>query len=165
MRIALISDTHNYLPPSFIKKVKKFDEIWHAGDIGHHKLLTSIAQTTIVRAVHGNIDTPDSRFLFPSTLFFIKYGWRIFITHHPGKRPFYTKLIKEAIKKYSFDILVTGHTHIPHIAKEKLYGHPFLHLNPGALGKEGFHEKRTYLVFSLEEKKQIKDMAWVVESK
>jgi len=33
-RIALLSDTHNYLDPKIFKYFESCDQIWHAGDIG-----------------------------------------------------------------------------------------------------------------------------------
>ena len=55
MKIGIISDTHNFLPDTAERYLKKCDEIWHAGDIGSLDLLNKIKNISFTRAVSGNI--------------------------------------------------------------------------------------------------------------
>ena len=55
-RIALLSDTHNYIDAQVLKAVEGSDEIWHAGDFGSIAIADSLAAIAPLRGVYGNID-------------------------------------------------------------------------------------------------------------
>jgi predicted phosphodiesterase len=73
------------------------------------------------------------------------------ITHIGG----YPKRYKPGIKKYlqtlPTDLFICGHSHILKVMYDQDL--KLLHMNPGAAGKEGFHQIRTLLRFSITEKR------------
>ena len=46
----------------------RYDEIWHAGDIGTLEVAQKLAAFRPFRAVYGNIDGQDLRRLYPQVL-------------------------------------------------------------------------------------------------
>jgi len=50
-RIALLSDTHNYLDPKIFKYFEPCDQIWHAGDIGTIAIADELAKIKPLVAV------------------------------------------------------------------------------------------------------------------
>ena len=49
------------------------------------------------------------------------------------------------------DLFICGHSHILKVINDKKYN--LLHINPGAIGKHGFHNKRTMVRFEIDGKK------------
>ena len=94
---------------------------------------------TQIMAVSGNNDRPEDAarldFPYPKCQILPWQGLTIFMTHghcyHPKKLP-----------PIDFDILLTGHTHVPCFAKHDNY----LYLNPGALRYPRSDSKPSYLV-------------------
>jgi uncharacterized protein len=100
------------------------------------------------RAVHGNIDGPDIRALFPETLIFTCEGMKVLITHiggYPGKYP---ANIRSLLISEKPGLFICGHSHILRIIYDKLHG--LLHINPGAAGNQGFHQVKTAVRFELQ---------------
>ena len=151
MKIGLISDTHGYLDPAIFKYFEKCDEIWHAGDIGHIEVINKLQKIKPVRAVYGNIDGHELRSSFPEDLEFTCSNTRILISHIGGKPPNYNKRIKARMSSDKPDIFVCGHSHILRVIYDK--ENSLLYLNPGALGKQGFHKVRTALRFDVQDGK------------
>jgi len=48
-------------------------------------------------------------------------------------------------------LFICGHSHILKVINDKT--HKLLHINPGAIGKHGFHNKRTMVRFNINGKK------------
>jgi predicted phosphodiesterase len=71
---------------------------------------------------------------------------------YPGK---YARGIKAQIQHYRPDIFISGHSHILKIMHDKQLG--LLHINPGAAGSHGLHQKITFVRFAIDEAK-IMDM-------
>ena len=63
-RIGLLSDTHGYWDEKYRKYFSECDEIWHAGDIGTVEVADKLAEIAPLRAVYGNIDGGDLRYMF-----------------------------------------------------------------------------------------------------
>jgi len=42
MRIAVLSDTHDRLPPGFADRLREADEVWHLGDVCAPELLADL---------------------------------------------------------------------------------------------------------------------------
>ena len=150
-KILLISDTHGFIDDKIIKHAKEVNEIWHAGDIGDIRVTDILKKIKPVRAVYGNIDNNIVRSEFSMDCKFICNGLNIWITHiggYPGK---YLKRIKDILEYEKIDILIFGHSHILKIIYDKKYD--LLHINPGAVGKAGFHKKRTMVKFEINNKK------------
>jgi uncharacterized protein len=150
-RIALISDNHSYQGQEVLDHLTDVDEIWHAGDIGDLGSIDPILKLGNFTAVYGNIDTPETRLIYPENQIWECEGAKIFMTHiggYPGK---YTSRVKKIIQEVKPDIYICGHSHICKVMPDR--DNNLLHMNPGAYGHHGFHYIRTILKFSIDNKK------------
>lgn len=147
MKIGLLSDTHGYLDDAVLKHFEKCDEIWHAGDFGSMEVIEELEAFKPLRAVYGNIDDKDIRLKFPEHLRFHCEQVDVWMTHiggYPGK---YSPLVKPEILNNPPKLFITGHSHILKVQFDpKLQ---LLHLNPGAAGKQGWHQIRTAMRFEI----------------
>jgi putative phosphoesterase len=147
-KILLLSDTHSHIDATILKYVKLADEVWHAGDIGDLKVTDTIQKLKPLRAVFGNIDNHEARLEFPLNNRFFCEGVEVLITHiggYPGK---YSPAIREEITKNPPKLFICGHSHILKVMFDKKLN--CLHMNPGAAGISGFHQKRTMLRFEID---------------
>ena len=154
-RIALISDTHNYLDPKILKYFEECDQIWHAGDIGTISITDELSKIKPVIAVYGNIDGQDVRKVHPLNQLFMCEQVKIYITHIGGYPLRYSKEALEEIKKNRPKLFICGHSHILKVMYDKQY--KLLHINPGAAGNHGFHALKTLVRFTIDGDK-IKDL-------
>ena len=150
-KILLLSDTHGYMGPEILKHLDWCDEVWHAGDIGQLKVTDILKKLKPLRAVYGNIDSDKIRNEFPLHQKFSLEGLRVWITHIGGYPNRYSKNIREAIKDERPDLFISGHSHILKVTQDRKLN--LLHMNPGAIGKHGFHKVRTMLRFQISEGK------------
>ncbi|MEC8090268.1 MAG: metallophosphoesterase family protein [Bacteroidota bacterium] len=160
-KILLLSDTHGHVDDHMIKYLKKSDEVWHAGDIGTTQVTDTILSLKPLRAVFGNIDNHELRLSFPEELLFECEDLNIYMTHIGGRPGRYAKGISEKIKSIKPKIFICGHSHILKIQYDKV--NQLLFINPGAIGKHGFHKVRTMVRFEID-KSDIKNME-VIEVK
>ncbi len=160
-RILLLSDTHGYIDDAILTHVQWADEVWHAGDIGTLEVTDAIQKFTPLRAVYGNIDGAKLRTEFPMDQRFICEGINVFITHIGGYPGRYEKRVREILDTHPPDLYICGHSHILKVVRDKKRN--LLHMNPGAIGKQGFHQVRTLLRFEVEGK-ELKNLE-VVEFK
>ncbi len=160
-KILLLSDTHSHIDDTILKYVKQADEVWHAGDIGDLFVTDTIAALKPLRAVYGNIDNDKARATFPLDLHFTCEEVAVYITHIGGYPGRYNKRIKDTIYTNPPKLFITGHSHILKVMPDKKSN--LLHMNPGAVGKHGFHKVRTMLRFKIDGK-QIKELE-VIEFK
>ncbi len=154
-RILLLSDTHGHIDDRILHYAGEADEIWHAGDIGSLNVTDELKTKKPVIAVYGNIDNATIRKEFPLNQRFYCEEVDVWITHiggYPGK---YSPAIKEEIKQNPPKLFISGHSHILKVMNDKNLR--LLHMNPGAVGKQGFHKKRTMLRFKIDGK-EIKDL-------
>jgi hypothetical protein len=116
VRIAVVADTHNRVPPALLDAIANADEIWHLGDVCAPSVLDVFkALGPPVRIVRGNCDSfPD----WPLTRRFELKGFRIHLEHIPPHTA-----------PDGTDLLFHGHTHIPR--NEMVRGVRFL--NPGCI--------------------------------
>lgn len=128
--------------------LRECDEIWHAGDIGNMDVMLPLQGLAVLRAVHGNIDGGDLRKIFPETLIFEIEGLTILITHIAGRPGKYPAKVNSALNSSSANMLVCGHSHICMVHKNPQTG--FIHINPGAVGRHGFHKVRTLIRLSID---------------
>lgn len=150
-KILIISDTHGYIDEKMISYASKVDEVWHAGDIGDKKVLQELEKVAKVVAVYGNIDGSDIRIQTKEFQIFECEGITIMMTHiagYPGK---YYSNIQKKIKEISPQIVVAGHSHILKVIPDTKNN--LLFINPGAIGKSGFHTVRTMIQFEIDNKK------------
>lgn len=150
-RILLLSDTHGYIDDTILKHVKNSDEVWHAGDIGDLKVTDTIKEIKPLRAVYGNIDNTQARMEFPEVNRFICEGVDVFITHIGGYPGRYHPKIRPMLQANPPKIFICGHSHILKVMPDKKLN--LLHMNPGAIGKHGFHKVRTMLRFTIDQTK------------
>jgi len=151
MKIGLLSDTHCYIDSRIYKYFEMCDEIWHAGDIGNLETANKLQQFKPLRAVYGNIDGYSVRQLFPKYLFFTVEEMRVLITHIGGYPGHYAKEVYPLLVNNPPDIFICGHSHILKVMYDKNL--KFLHINPGAAGKYGFHTVQTLIRFEIRGKK------------
>jgi len=150
-RIGLISDTHGYLDPRVFDHFKNVDEIWHAGDFGCPEIAGQLGAFKPLRAVWGNIDGQKLRQEFPELAVFEIEKIRVVILHiggYPGK---YSPKAKAALTQHRPQLFISGHSHILKVIfDEKIR---CLHMNPGAAGREGWHQMRTLIRFAIDGEK------------
>ena len=136
MKIAVLSDTHNYLDPRIPPLFAGVDHILHAGDIGLPAILLELEQIAPVTAVSGNTDDPG--FHYRQTEHVTLAGRKFLVQHivnpHAPADPLQARLARERP-----DVVVFGHTHKPFC--QTIGGTLFF--NPGYAGKPRFGLERT----------------------
>ncbi len=155
IKIGLLSDTHTSIDGKVLNFFKDCDEIWHAGDIGNIETADKLADFKPLKAVYGNIDDHIIRLQYGKHLRFKCEDVNVWITHIGGYPGNYDTNVKPAIFNNPPDLFICGHSHILKVIYDKK--NDFLHINPGAAGKSGFHAVRTAARFSIEGK-EIKDL-------
>lgn len=148
-KILLLSDTHSYIDDNILSYVKNVDEVWHAGDIGNLSVTDSIEKIKPLRAVYGNIDDKLIRAEFPLHNIFTIENVKVWITHIGGYPHRYNPKIKENLTANPPNLFISGHSHILKVQFDKKLN--LLHMNPGAVGKYGFHKVRTMLRFEIDD--------------
>ena len=154
-KILLLSDTHSYIDDNILKYVRQADEVWHAGDIGDLNVTDSIIKLKPLQAVYGNVDNAKARTEFPLNNRFKCEDVDVWITHIGGYPPKYNSRVREELTTNPPDLFICGHSHILKVMPDKKLN--LLHMNPGAVGKHGFHKARTMLRFKIDGK-DIKDL-------
>lgn len=147
-RILLLSDTHGYIDDRILEYSQQADEVWHAGDIGTISVTDQIQKIKPLRAVYGNIDGTEIRKEFPLNNRFYCEGVDVWITHIGGYPGRYAPDIRSVIRQNPPKLFISGHSHILKVMNDKSLG--LLHMNPGAAGKQGFHQMRTMLQFVID---------------
>ena len=144
----LLSDTHSHIDNDILKYAKQADEVWHAGDIGNLTVTDTLQKLKPLRAVYGNIDNDEARREFPLHNRFTCEGVDVWITHIGGYPGRYDKRVRDNIYQNPPKLFICGHSHILKVMPDKKTG--LLHMNPGAIGKHGFHTVRTMLRFEID---------------
>ena len=155
LRIALLSDTHNYLDPKIYKYFDSCDQIWHAGDIGTISITDELSKIKPVIAVYGNIDGTDVRKVHPLNQVFMCENVKVYMTHIGGYPNRYSAEALKEIKEEKPQLFICGHSHILKVMYDDK--HKLLHINPGAAGNHGFHNVKTMVRFTIDGDK-IKDL-------
>ena len=150
-RIGLLSDTHGYLDEGVFTHFDKCDEIWHAGDFGTVELADKLAAFKPLRGVYGNIDDKDIRLQYPEHLRFFCENLDVWITHIGGYPDKYSTQVKPQIYTKPPKLFICGHSHILKAIYDKKIA--CMHLNPGAAGKQGWHQIQTLMRFCVSEEK------------
>ena len=150
-KILLLSDTHGYIDDDILKYVKQADEVWHAGDIGDLTVTDAIKALKPLKAVFGNIDDAKTRNEFPEHNRFFCEDVDVLITHIGGYPRRYNPRIKSELYQNPPKLFICGHSHILKVMPDKKLD--LLHMNPGAVGKHGFHQVRTMLRFTIDGEK------------
>lgn len=154
-KIGLLSDTHSYYHPKLENFFKDVDEIWHAGDIGNSNVLERLTHFKPTKAVFGNIDSKDLRFVLKETEIFYCEDVKVMITHIGGYPGRYHSGIKKILQKEKIKLFISGHSHILKVMNDQSLN--LLHMNPGAAGIQGMHQRITMLRFKID-KDRIEDL-------
>lgn len=157
-RICLLSDSHGAFPEDIKKYIDECDEIWHAGDIGDIETADRYAAMKPFRAVYGNIDNHIVRAAYPENSRFLCEKVDVLMTHIGGYPGRYERRIKQILDTQPPQLFISGHSHILKVIFDNKYN--CLHMNPGAIGFNGFHKLRTLLRFSINGK-DISDLSIV----
>jgi putative phosphoesterase len=104
--------------------LERADMILHAGDLMAPRLLDELAACAPVRAVKGNVDSPDVE--LPETLEFEFGGARIAMIHDSGRKEGRRKRLRARFPDAR--TVVFGHSHVPVLEDED----GLLLLNPGS---------------------------------
>ncbi|MDH6357093.1 metallophosphoesterase family protein [Parabacteroides sp. PF5-9] len=155
LRIGLLSDTHAWWDDKYKTYFDSCDEIWHAGDIGSAHLAARLAAIKPLRAVYGNIDGQGIRQQYPKILHFYAEEVKVMMTHIGGYPGRYNPEIRKDLYDTRPNLFITGHSHILKVMFDKSLN--CLYMNPGAVGKSGFHQVRTLIRFAIDGS-QIKDL-------
>lgn len=149
-RIGLISDTHGYLDENVFKHFAECGEIWHGGDFGTIAIADELQERSgvPVKGVYGNIDGYDVRSRFPKDLVWHCEGMSVYMTHIGGYPNRYAPGVKAELVKNKAGLFICGHSHILKVMCDDKIN--CLHMNPGAAGKQGWHQMRTVLRFTID---------------
>jgi len=147
-QIGLLSDTHSHLDSELLKFFTPCDEIWHAGDIGDFQVIEKLEQIKPLRAVYGNIDNHLLRANLKKHERFLCEEVDVWITHIGGYPGRYDANVKPEIYSKPPKLFICGHSHILKVVNDPKL--KLLHINPGAAGKNGFHEIRTAVRFKID---------------
>lgn len=129
MLSVVIADTHiprraKALPEGLLPHLETADLILHVGDLMAPGLLNELAAYAPVKAVRGNLDSPDGR--LPETLEFELDGVRVAMIHDSGPKKGRRSRMKRRFPEAR--VVVFGHSHIPWLEDEG----GLLLLNPGS---------------------------------
>lgn len=135
--IGLVSDTHGWLDPALLEVFAGAALIVHAGDVGDEGVLEALGSVAPVTAVRGNIDGGALQGLPLEVLEEVE-GVRVASLHiaGPPERP--NKAARALLARWRPQVFVVGHSHVPVLRRVE----GALWINPGAAGREGFHEER-----------------------
>ncbi|PSQ95207.1 MAG: YfcE family phosphodiesterase [Bacteroidetes bacterium SW_9_63_38] len=149
-RIGILSDTHGSFHPALIDDLDGVDLILHAGDICDYGILDGLQTVAPVRAVWGNADNMGIRRRLEEHNRFEVDGLDVWMTHIAGRPGKWQRGMGERLADDPPDIFVCGHSHILRVERvEDLGG--MLYVNPGAAGKQGFHQEKTCLRLAIED--------------
>ena len=139
MRIAVIADTHDRVPPVLLRKLRSAEEIWHLGDVCEPTTLALIESLGIpVHVVLGNNEWHN---FWPFDLRLERGGRRFFLTHiSPGRAPENT------------DVVLHGHTHVP---RDETDAAGVRWLNPGCITRPNRGARASFAWLTVEDGKPL----------
>ncbi len=147
-QIGIISDTHSYLDEAVFKHFDNCDEIWHIGDFGVESVADKLKAFKPLKGVYGNIDDHQLRVQYPLYQSFLCEEVSVLMTHIGGYPPKYNPASKGLIKQYKPQLFLSGHSHILKVMYDDTF--KCLHINPGAAGKQGWHQLRTLIRITID---------------
>ena len=119
MRIAVISDTHDFLPPGLPERMAEADEIWHLGDVCEPAVLDPLL--ALGRPVYVVLGNNEDHTLWPLERRLEREGHRFLLTHiPPPKRPL------------NVEFVLHGHTHV---VRDEIDEAGVRWLNPGCIAR------------------------------
>jgi len=142
-----MSDTHGIVDDALFNYFAECDEVWHAGDLGSMELLASLRAFRTTGAVYGNVDGAEIRKEVPRDADWDCEGVRVYMTHIGGYPGNYDRRVKPLLAALRPGLFICGHSHILRVMRDPTLG--LIHMNPGAAGHHGWHQKRTALRFTV----------------
>jgi hypothetical protein len=87
VRILVLADTHDHLPPNVAEIAKGVDEIWHLGDVCASSVLEKLEELgpTVALVAVTAIAIPTGRWLSISSATVSAFAWCIFRLHTARK--------------------------------------------------------------------------------
>ena len=154
-RIGLLSDTHGVWDDRYTEHFADCDEVWHVGDIGSLEVANKFEAFCNFRAVCGNIDGGVLRQRYSEILRFRIEECNVLMKHIGGYPGRYDASIRSAVYSERPALFISGHSHILKVQYDGIVG--CLHINPGAAGKQGWHQVRTLVKLTIDGK-EFKDL-------
>lgn len=150
MKIVVLSDTHipkkaKGLPEALTPDLESADLILHAGDWQDLEVFSMLAAFSKVEGVHGNVDGPEVKNLFPEKKIIQAGKFRIGLVHGHGKGKTTERRAIEAFKGEEVDCIIFGHSHIP----MQKYMDGILLLNPGSPTDKRRQKQFSYAVLEV----------------
>ena len=142
MTIGILSDTHGYFHPELADVLAGVDLILHAGDLGSEDVLDTLEAIGPTRAVWGNVDGWELRRRIPEHQRLTLEGVTFWMTHIGGRPGRWAPGVGSLLRQDPPAVFVCGHSHILRIERVAALG-GMLYLNPGAAGRQGFHQVKT----------------------
>jgi putative phosphoesterase len=127
-RIGLISDTHGFIRPEAVEKLRGVEIILHAGDIGRPEVLTSLQALAPVVAVKGNVDRGEWARAIPDIVNVRINDVRVQLIHDVHD-------IASDLRAAGYSVVVSGHSHRPLVTRRD----DLLWINPGSAGPRRFN--------------------------
>ncbi len=113
MKLGIISDTHantmDEMPSNIKKSLVNVDLIVHAGDFTQKRVLDDLRALGEVKAVRGNMDSPELREMLPEKELFEANGKKIGLIHGWGAPCGITERVRDQFSEV--DIIIFGHSH------------------------------------------------------
>lgn len=150
MQLGIVADTHGYFHPELVDALDGVDAIVHAGDVGDLAILDGLEAIAPVHAVYGNIDDADTRHRLPEQARFECGGLSVWVEHIAGRPGRWQANMGERLAADPPDVFICGHSHILRIERVAELDN-MLFVNPGAAGRQGFHQKKTCLRLTIED--------------
>jgi uncharacterized protein len=142
LSIGILSDTHGYYHPELDEVLRDVDLILHAGDVGKDEILDKLEAIAPTIGVYGNVDGRAIRIRLKEQERVRLGPLNCFLIHIGGKPERWASGVGAVLREELPDVFVCGHSHILRIERVRsLNG--MLFINPGAAGREGFHQVQT----------------------
>ena len=119
IRIAVISDTHDWMPPGLPGRLTAADEIWHLGDVCEPETLAELQ--ALGKPLHVVLGNNESHAYWPLELRLERAGRKFFLTHIPPRRA-----------PAGAEFVLHGHTHVP---RDETDESGVRWLNPGCISR------------------------------
>ncbi len=153
--LGILSDTHGFFHPDLLDEMEGCDHILHAGDIGDLSIIDALEAVAPVTSVYGNVDGWDIRHRSAEHQRLTVEGVNLWMTHIAGRPGAWQRQMGRKLAADTPDVFVCGHSHILRIERVEALGE-MLFLNPGAAGRQGFHQQKTCVRLVLDDGRAVR---------
>jgi len=153
--LGILSDTHGFFHPDLLDEMEGCDHILHAGDIGDLSIIDALEAVAPVTSVYGNVDGWDIRHRSAEHQRLTVEGVNLWMTHIAGRPGAWQRQMGRKLAADTPDVFVCGHSHILRIERVEDLG-DMLFLNPGAAGRQGFHQQKTCVRLVLDDGRAVR---------